>query len=84
MHQERHSNGTHQSYFLDYNGFKVNAEQANSAFLYTLPTYKDSPKYGDYWAILRRRPGATALIIQAYMPNKQHRYKEVLSDFEIP
>jgi hypothetical protein len=82
MHQERRSNGTHQSYFVDYNGFTVNPEQVNSAFLYTLLPYKDIQKYGDYWAILRRRPGAAALTIPEYMPNKQHRYKEVLRDFE--
>jgi hypothetical protein len=82
MHQERRRDGTHQSYFVDYNGFKVNAEQVNSAFLYTLLPYKDTLKYGDYWAILRRRPGAAALTIPEYIPNKQHRYKEVLRDFE--
>jgi hypothetical protein len=82
MHQERRSNGTHQSYFVDHNGFTVNPEQVNSAFLYTLLPYKDTLKYGDYWAILRRRPGAAAITIPEYMPNKQHRYKEVLRDFE--
>jgi hypothetical protein len=60
MHQERRSNGTHQSYFVDYNGFTVNPEQVNSAYLYSLLPYKDTQKYGDYWAILRKRPGATA------------------------
>ncbi len=44
--------------------------------------YKDTQKYGDYWAILRKRPGAAALTVPEYMPNKQHRYKEVLRDFE--
>jgi hypothetical protein len=82
MHQERLSNGTHQSYFVDYNGFTINPEQVNSAYLYTLLPYKDTQKYGDYWAILRKRPGAAAVTIPEYMPNKQHRYKEVLRDFE--
>jgi hypothetical protein len=36
MYQERRMDGTHQYYYVDYNGFKVNAEQVNSAFLYTL------------------------------------------------
>jgi hypothetical protein len=67
---------------VDYNGFTVNPEQVNSAFLYTLLPYKDIQKYGDYWAILRKRPGAAAITIPEYMPNKQHRYKEVLRDFE--
>jgi hypothetical protein len=35
MPQERRSNGTHQSYFVDYNGFTVNPEQVNSAYLYS-------------------------------------------------
>ncbi len=82
MHQERRSNGTHQSYFVDYNGFTVGPEQVNSAYLYTLLPYKDTQKYGDYWAILRNRSGAAAVTIPEYMPNKQHRYKEVLRDLE--
>ncbi len=82
MQQERRSNGTHQSYFVDYNGFTVKPEQVNSAYLYTLQPYKDTQKYGDYWAILRKRPGAAAITVPEYMPNKQHRYKEVLRDFE--
>jgi hypothetical protein len=81
LHQERRRDGN-QSYYVDYNGFQVNPEQVNSAFLYTLLPYKDTLKYGDYWAILRRRPGAAALTIPEYMPNKQHSYKEVLRDFE--
>jgi hypothetical protein len=63
MHQERRSNGTHQSYYVDYNGFTVKPEQVNSAYLYTLLPYKDTQKYGDYWAILRKRPGAAALTV---------------------
>jgi hypothetical protein len=82
MHQERRSNGTHQSYFVEYNGFTVSPEQVNSAYLYSLLPYKDTQKYGDYWAILRKRPGSAAVTIPEYMPNKQHRYKEVLRDFE--
>ena len=82
MHQERRRDGTHQSYYVDYNGFTVKPEQVNSAYLYTLLPYKDTHKYGDYWAILRKRPGAAALTVPEYMPNKQHRYKEVLRDFE--
>ncbi len=82
MHQERRSNGTHLSYYVDYNGFTVKPEQVNSAYLYTLLPYKDTQRYGDYWAILRKRPGAAALTIPEYMPNKQYRYKEVLRDFE--
>jgi hypothetical protein len=82
MHQEKRRDGTHSSYYVDYNGFKLNPEQVNSAFLYTLLPQKDIQKYGDYWAILRRRPGAAALKIPEYMPNKQHSYKEVLRDFE--
>jgi hypothetical protein len=82
MHQERRSNGTHQSYYVDYNGFTVKPDQVNSAYLYTLLPYKDTQKYGDYWAILIKRPGAAALTVPEYMPNKQHRYKEVLRDFE--
>jgi hypothetical protein len=82
MHQEKRSNGTHQSYFVDYNWFTVKSEQVNSTYLYSLLPYKDTQKYGDYWAILRKRPGAAALTIPEYMPNKQHRYKEVLDDFE--
>jgi hypothetical protein len=82
MHQERRSNGTHQSYFVDYNGFTVKPDQVNSAYLYTLLPYKDTQKYGDYWAILRKRPGAAALTVPEYVPNKQYRYKEVLRDFK--
>jgi hypothetical protein len=82
MHQEKRGNGTHQSYFVDHNGFTVNPDQVNSAYLYSLLPYKDTQKYGDYWAILRKRPGAAALTVPEYMPNKQHRYKEVLRDFE--
>jgi hypothetical protein len=79
---KRGRDGTHQYYYVDYNGFKVNAEHVNSAFLYTLLPQREIQKYGDYWAILRRRPGTTALTIPEYMPNKQHRYKEVLRDFK--
>ena len=82
MHQEKRGNGTHQSYFVDHNGFTVNPDQVNSAYLYSLLPYKDTQKYGDYWAILRKRPGAAAVTTPEYMPNKQHRYKEVLRDFE--
>jgi hypothetical protein len=71
MRQEKRRDGTHSSYYVDYNGFKLNLEQVNSAFLYTLLPHKDIQKYGDYWAILRRRPGAAALTIPEYMPNKQ-------------
>jgi hypothetical protein len=55
MHQERRSNGTHQSYYVDYNGFTVNPEQVNSAYLYSLLPYKDTQKYGDYTAQTTRR-----------------------------
>ncbi len=68
---------THISYYVDYN-----AEDVNVAFSYSLFPYNDIQKYGDYWTILRRRPGAAALTIPEYMPNKQHRYKEALGDFE--
>jgi hypothetical protein len=47
MHQERRSNGTYLSYYVDYNGFTVKPEQVNSAYLYTLLPYKDTQKYGD-------------------------------------
>ncbi len=69
MHQERRRDDTFQSYFVDYNGLTVKPEQVNSAYLYTLLPYKDTQKYGDYWAILRKRPGFAPVTIPEYMPN---------------
>jgi hypothetical protein len=61
MHQEKRRDNTHISYYVDCNGFKLKPEDVNFAFCYTLLPYKDIQEYGDYWAILRRRPGAAAL-----------------------
>ena len=83
MHQEKRRDSTHTSYYVDYNGFKLKPEQVNLTLCYTLLPHKDIQKCGDYyWAILRRRPDAAALTIPEYMPNKQHRYKEVHCDLE--
>ncbi len=66
MHQERRSNGTHQSYFADYNGFTVNPEQVNSAYLKSTVTQK----YGDYLCYRTKIPKRT-VTIGPYCANDQ-------------
>jgi hypothetical protein len=48
---------------------------------YKLLTIKDQQKYGNCWAILRRRPVASALSTPEYMPNSVYSFHDVNSDF---
>jgi hypothetical protein len=48
---------------------------------YRLLPIRDQQKYGNYWAILRRRPGSSALTTPEYMPNNVYSFYDVSNDF---
>jgi hypothetical protein len=73
---------THVTTYVDYKGVQIKPEDVNMAHCYQLLTIKEREKYGDYWAILRRRPGANPNIPPEYMPNKVYKFVEVCRNFQ--
>jgi hypothetical protein len=72
---------SHTAYCVNSKGETLRMDDVNVSGSHRLLPMKDQQKYGNYWAILRRRPGATALTTPEYMPNAVYSFHDVNSDF---
>jgi hypothetical protein len=72
---------SHTAYWINSKGETLRIDDVNVSGSYRLLPIKDQQKYGNYWAILRRRPGASALTTPEYMPNSVYSFHDVNSDF---
>jgi hypothetical protein len=81
-HSTNTHDNTHVTTYVDYKGVKLKPEDVNMAHCYQLLSKKDRERYGDYWAILRRRPGANFNTPPEYMPNKVYKFVEVSRNFQ--
>jgi hypothetical protein len=73
---------SHTAYYVNSKGETLRIDDVNvSAASYRLLPMRDQLKYGNYCAILRRRPGATAITTPEYRPNAVYSFHEVNSDF---
>jgi hypothetical protein len=81
-HSTNAHDNTHVTTYVNYLGTKLKPEDVNMAHCYQLLPNKDRENYGDYWAILRRRPGASANTPPEYMPNKVYKFVEVSRNFQ--
>ncbi len=70
------------SIHLDYKGVQVSTEDVNMAHCYRLLPIRDQQKYGNYWAVLRLRPGNRIPVVPEYMPNVTYKFEEVAKDFQ--
>jgi hypothetical protein len=52
-------------------------------YCYRLLPIKDQQKYGNYWAILRLRPGSKYPAVPEYMPNATYSFEDVAKDFQL-
>jgi hypothetical protein len=54
-----------------------------STHCYRLLPVRDQQKNGNYWAILRVRPGKKSPVVPEYMPNATYSYQDVARDFQL-
>ncbi len=71
------------SQYLYYKGAPVPSEDVNMTYCYRLLPIKDQQKYGNYWAILRLRPGSKYPAVPKYMPNATYSFEDVSKDFQL-
>jgi hypothetical protein len=71
------------SIYLDYKGALVPSASVNMAHCYRLLPIKDQQKYGNYWPILRFRPGSRNPAVPEYMPNATYSFEVVSKDFQL-
>jgi hypothetical protein len=62
-------------------GETLRMDDVNVSGSYRLLPMRDQQKYGNYWAILRRRPGSSAITTLEYMPNNVYSFYDVNNDF---
>jgi hypothetical protein len=65
------------SLYLNYKGAPVPSEEVIMAHCYRLLSTKDQQKYGNYWPILRVRPGSRYPAVPEYMPNATYSFEQV-------
>ncbi len=71
------------SIYLDYKGLQVPTEDVNMTHCYRLLPIRDQQKYGNYWAVLRVRPGNRTPVVPEYMPNATYKFEKVAKDFQL-
>ncbi len=81
-HSTNAHDNTRVTTYVDYKGAKLKPEDVNMTHCYQLLSNKDRERYGNYWAILRRRPCANAMAPPEYMPNKVYKFVEVARNFQ--
>ncbi len=82
MFDKYHPRGnTHTSYFVNGKGETLRMGDVNVTKSYRLLPYRDQQTYGNYWSILRIRPGAAGLTNPEYMPNNIYSFYDVNNDF---
>jgi hypothetical protein len=71
------------SIYLNYKGTPVPSDEVIMTHCYRLLPIKDRQKYGNYWPILRLRPGSRYPAVPEYMPNTTYSFEEVSKDFQL-
>jgi hypothetical protein len=72
---------SHTAYYVNSKGEALRIDDVNVSASYRLLPMRDQLKYGNYWAILRRRPGVSAITTPEDMPNAVYSFHVVNSDF---
>jgi hypothetical protein len=65
---------SHTAYYVNSKGETLRIDDVNVSGSYRLLPMRDKQKNGNYWAILRRRPGSSALTTPEYMPNNVYSF----------
>ncbi len=72
---------SHTANYVNSKGEALRIDDVNVSASYRLFPMRDQLKYGNYWAIFRRRPGASAITTPEYMSNAVYSFHDVNKDF---